>query len=119
MRIPFCRLFDDRGFAKMTAFHGDAPAALTDVFHGCQFVLANMGDINIRCTAKTAIGFISAGITQVARIICDSSAIFTCVCHGASPFQLELNALYKNQSLNYIKMKNFSVNAVLSKITYS
>ncbi len=114
--IPFCGSFDDRGLTKMTVFHGDSPAALTDVFHGCQFIFANVAGIYIRCTAKTAIGFISAGVAQVAGFICYSSAIFTRVCHDASPFQFTCWIRSQKKRLHKLKMKNISVNLLMIQI---
>jgi hypothetical protein len=87
-----CRLIqgfslrDGRGFAKVLHFHSHPSATLADVFHGCQFALANMGCIHVRGSTKAAFLFVSARIAQVPRIICHCATVLTCVCHGTSPF---------------------------------
>jgi hypothetical protein len=95
---PFVRSFYACGFAKMAHFHGYATASPAHILHGRQFIFAHMSCIHTRGSAKTAIGFVSAGIAQMARFVCNGSAIFTCVCHDVSPFQ----SIRKNRSENSV-----------------
>jgi hypothetical protein len=49
----------------MTFFHGHPAAAIANISHGRQFVLANMFAVHLRCTAKAALGSIPTGIAQM------------------------------------------------------
>jgi hypothetical protein len=46
----------------MSLLHGNPPAAVTDEFHGRQFVFADVLSANLGGAAKTAFGFIAAGV---------------------------------------------------------
>jgi hypothetical protein len=60
----------------MLAFHGDAAASITDVFHGHQFGFAHMGLVDFRFAAERAFLPIPAGIAKVPRILCHGTATF-------------------------------------------
>jgi hypothetical protein len=66
--LPLTTLFglilstDGRRFAQMLRLHGHPPAALADVFHCCQFILANMGMVDTGRSAEAAIFLVAAGI---------------------------------------------------------
>jgi hypothetical protein len=66
-------------------FHGHPAAAITDKFHCCQFIFADMFLINTRGTAETALFFITAGIAQMSRLVCNCPAAFTRVGHNYTP----------------------------------
>jgi hypothetical protein len=75
-------VLSNRGrLAKMFLLHCHAPAATANILHRCQFVLTHVRVIRFRSAAETALGFITAGITQVTGFLGNRSAIFTCICH--------------------------------------
>jgi hypothetical protein len=65
----------------MPFLHGYATASITNIFHGRQFVLANMSTVNLRLAAKAAFRSISTGIAQMTGLRCHGAAAFTGVCH--------------------------------------
>ena len=74
----------------MLAFHGHAAAAIADKFHGGQLAFAHMGLIDLRCAAKRAVLTIAAGVAEVAGVFGNGAALFTGICHRASPFSCEV-----------------------------
>ncbi len=70
----------------MVLLHSRPAAAITNKFHCCQFIFANMFRIHLRGTAETAILFVAAGIAQMPRFICYCATAFACVSHIVSPF---------------------------------
>ena len=87
-RAPACFFgpsIDGGWLAQMALFHGHAAAALTDIFHGAQFIFAHMPGCHTGSSTKTAIGRISAGIAQMSRFVCYCTTILTSMCHCSPP----------------------------------
>jgi hypothetical protein len=82
------KLTDGRRFTKMTFFHGHPPASPADVFHRSQFIFTHMPRIRFWSSTKTALGLISARVTQMSRLIGHRTAILTTISHDFSPFLL-------------------------------
>jgi hypothetical protein len=69
----------------MTLFHGYPPASIANIFHGGQFIFANMLCIRLGRTAKTAFRRIPAGVTEMTRFISQCTTILTSICHDNPP----------------------------------
>jgi hypothetical protein len=65
--------------------HGNSPASPAGKFHEGKFILANVLGIRFLVTAKTASGFIAAGVAQMSRFSSHGTAIFTRIFHFLSP----------------------------------
>jgi hypothetical protein len=75
-------VLSNRGrLTKMFLLDCHASATTANILHRCQFVFTQVGVIRFRSAAETAIGFITAGITQVTGFVGDRSTIFTGICH--------------------------------------
>jgi hypothetical protein len=62
-------LSDRFGLAEVIFLHGHTTTSLTDIFHGCQLVFADMFGIRLRCSAEAALGFIVTGVAKMAGCI--------------------------------------------------
>jgi hypothetical protein len=70
----------------MLLLHGYPPAAVADIFHGRQFVFADMGMVNTGSATEAAFFLIAAGIAQMPRLIGHGTTIFACIGHRNPPF---------------------------------
>lgn len=77
----------DRGrAAEMILLHRNATAAVANIFHGGQFIFADVLGFDFGSTAKTAFFLIRARVAQMPRRIGNGTAILTGVGHGHLPF---------------------------------
>jgi hypothetical protein len=77
----------DRGrFTQMRFFHGHPPAAIADIFHRRQLILADMFGIHLRRAAEAAILGISARVAQMPRGLGHGTAVFACISHRHTSF---------------------------------
>ena len=79
-------LFDEGWAAQMPLFHCHPTAAIANVFHGSQFIFADVLGFHFRRAAETALRFIPARVAQVPRGFGDGTAAFTGIGHGNTPF---------------------------------
>jgi hypothetical protein len=86
----------------MTLLHSHSSATGTDIFHGCQFILAHMGGINLRSATKTALARIPAGVAQMSRLLRYRTTILTSICHDSTPFHRKAIPIQAKRSDSFI-----------------
>jgi hypothetical protein len=67
-------------------FHGDTAAPLADIFHGGQFVFADMFGIDHGSPAEAAIFGVTAGVAQMSGFFGNRTAGFACISHIVTSF---------------------------------
>jgi hypothetical protein len=69
----------------MARLHGHPPAAVANILHGCQFVLADVLGIHGECSAEAALSLVAAGIAEVSGFIGHRTTGFAGICHNHPP----------------------------------
>jgi hypothetical protein len=91
VRRPLCFLFDGTGLAKMARFHRYPSTAVANIFHGGQFVFANVLRFNGGVPAETAFGGVATRVAQVSWRIRHGTAGLARIGHNQPPFFIQIS----------------------------
>ena len=78
----------------MAGFGGETAAGITGVLHCRKLVFADMGSRDIFGATECAVHTFVCGIAEVAGVVGGSTAVFACIGHDCSPWQIIVFAVF-------------------------